>query len=107
MATPQQRAQRVVWYAETKSIISVKNYRREYGGDSPDRKTIKVWLEKFLATGNVLKQSGGARRSVSEEKVEEIRAGFQKSPRKSILQASRQFYVPPNEGQDCRSVFLR
>ncbi|PNF29996.1 hypothetical protein B7P43_G06954 [Cryptotermes secundus] len=30
-----------------------------------------------------------------KRKEEEIRAGFQSSPRKSIRQASRQFYVPP------------
>lgn len=50
-----------MWYAETKSIISVqRNYLREHGGGAPDRKTIKVWFEKFLATASVLKQSGGA-----------------------------------------------
>jgi hypothetical protein len=50
MATPQQRTQTVVWYAERKSIISVqRNYRREYGADAPDGKTIMVWFEKFLA----------------------------------------------------------
>jgi hypothetical protein len=57
-----------------------------------------AWFENFLATGSVLKQSGWARRSVSEEKVEEIRAGFQRSLRKSIRQVSRQFYVPPTCG---------
>ena len=95
MATPQQRAQTVFWYAETKSIIAVqRNYRREYGGNAPDGKTIKAWCEKFLATGSVKKESGGARTRVSEEKIEEIRAGFQRSPQKSIRQASRQFNVP-------------
>jgi hypothetical protein len=71
MATPQQRAQVVVWQAETKLFITVKrNYRQVYGGDAPDMKTIKAWSDKFLATGSLLKQSGGTRRNVSEEKVE-------------------------------------
>ncbi|KAJ4434309.1 hypothetical protein ANN_22863 [Periplaneta americana] len=41
----------------------------------------------------VNKQSGGSRRRVSEEKTEEIGAGFQRSPQKSIRHASRQFNV--------------
>ncbi|KAJ4441602.1 hypothetical protein ANN_11458 [Periplaneta americana] len=65
----------------------------EYGGNGPDGETIKAWCEKFLAAGSVNKQSGGSRR-VSEEKIEEIRAGFQRSPQKSIRHAFRQFNVP-------------
>ncbi|KAJ9584810.1 hypothetical protein L9F63_020831 [Diploptera punctata] len=83
------RAQAVFWYAETKSIITVqRNYRREYGGNSLDGKTIKAWLEKFLATGSVKKESKGARTRVSDEKIQEIRAGFQISLQKSIRQIS-------------------
>ncbi|PSN33739.1 hypothetical protein C0J52_27751 [Blattella germanica] len=37
-------------------IITVqRNYRREYGENAPDGKTIKAWCEKFLATGSVKK----------------------------------------------------
>ena len=94
-AAQRKRAQTVFWYAETKSIITVqRNYRREYGENAPDGKTIKAWCEKFLATGSVKKESGGARKRVTEEKIEEIRIGFQRSPQKSIRQASRQFNVP-------------
>jgi hypothetical protein len=69
MATPQQRAQVVVWYAETKWFITVQqNYRQVYGGDAPDTKTIKAWFDKFLATRSVLKQSGGTRRVFPKRK---------------------------------------
>ena len=79
-----QRGQTVMWYAETKSVIATqRNYRRVYGSDPPDAKTIKLWLNKFLTTDSALKQSGGVRRSLTEEKVEEIRQGFQRSPSKS------------------------
>jgi hypothetical protein len=94
MATPQQRAQVVVWYAETKSFIMVqRTYWRVYGGDAPDTKTIKAWFDKFLVTRSVLKQSGGTHRSVSEEKVEEIHTAFQRSHSKSIRRALRELYV--------------
>jgi hypothetical protein len=94
-ATPQQRAQVVVWYAETESFITVQqNYRLVYGGDAPDTKTIKAWFDKILATGCVLKQSGGTCQSVSEEKLREIHIAFQGSTSKSIRQASRELHVP-------------
>jgi hypothetical protein len=95
MATPQQWAQVVVWYDETKSFITMQwNYRWEYEGDAPDTKTIKAWFDNFLRMWSVLKQSGGTRWSVSEEKVEEIHTAFQRSPGKSIRQTSRELYVP-------------
>ena len=97
MATSQEHPQSVFWYAETKSIITVqkkKNYRREYGGDAPDGKTIKAWCEKFLATARVQKESGVSYRRATEKKKEEIRAGFERSSRKSIRQSSRQFNMP-------------
>ncbi|PSN38184.1 hypothetical protein C0J52_15040 [Blattella germanica] len=65
-ATQRKRAQTVFWYAETTSIITVqRNYRREYGKIAPDGKTIKAWCEKFLATGSVKKESGGARKRIN------------------------------------------
>jgi hypothetical protein len=57
MASPQERAQYVVWFSETKSPITVqRNYRRVFEKDLPDKKTIKAWYDKFLATGSVLRQ---------------------------------------------------
>ncbi|KAJ4427198.1 hypothetical protein ANN_24815 [Periplaneta americana] len=61
----------MMWYAETKSVISTqRNYRRVYGGAAPDAKSIRLLFNKLLTTGSVLKQSGGARGFVTEEKVE-------------------------------------
>ena len=91
MATPQT----VVWYAETRSVIATeRNYRGVYSSDAPDAKSIKLWFNnKLLTSGSMLKQSSGVQRSLTEEKVEEIRQGFQRSLNKSIRQASRQFNV--------------
>jgi hypothetical protein len=57
MGSPQERAVCVVWFSETKSLITVeRNYRRVFEKDPQDKKTIKVWYDKFLATGSVLRQ---------------------------------------------------
>ncbi|PSN49196.1 hypothetical protein C0J52_10916 [Blattella germanica] len=80
--------------AELKSVITKqRNYRGVYGSDAPDAKSIKLRFNKLLTTGSMLKHSSGVRRSLTEEKVEEIRQGFQRTLNKSIRHASRQFNV--------------
>lgn len=91
MAIPNERAQVVWWYAETKSVIQVqRNFRRVYNKDPPSFKTIKNWCDLFLATGNVLKGHGGGKARIQEEVVENVRRSFERSPRKSIRQAARE-----------------
>jgi hypothetical protein len=83
-----------MWYAETKLFITVqRNNWRVYGGDVPGMKTIKAWSDKILRTLSVLKQTEVSRRSVSEHKIEEILGAFQRSPSKSIFEASRGLYL--------------
>ncbi|KAJ4428989.1 hypothetical protein ANN_25985 [Periplaneta americana] len=48
------------------SLVSTQ--RRVYGEVAPDAKSVRLWFNKLLTTGSVLKQSGGARRSETEEK---------------------------------------
>ncbi|KAJ4433446.1 hypothetical protein ANN_15749 [Periplaneta americana] len=44
MATAQERAQAIWWYAETNSVIQVqRNFRRVFQKDPPSRNTIKTW----------------------------------------------------------------
>lgn len=46
MATPRQWVRVDVWYAETKSFITLqRNYRRVRGGDARGTKTITVWFD--------------------------------------------------------------
>ena len=90
MATPQMKAQTVVWYVEFKSIIRVqREFRRVFNQDAPTDKSIKKWYETFLATGTVLKKHGGGRK-VSDETVEKVQAAYEQSPRKSLRRASRE-----------------
>lgn len=94
MASVQEKAQVVVWYSDFKSIVMVqREFRRVYGKAAPDAKRIKAWHSQFLDTGSVIKRHGGGRR-VSDEQVENVRQAFQRSPSKSIRQASRELQMP-------------
>jgi hypothetical protein len=65
-----------------------------FGGVAPGTETIEAWFDKFLATENVQNQSAGTRRRVYEEEVSEILTASQRSPSKSVRQASMELYVP-------------
>ena len=94
MATPQMKAQAVLWYAEFKSIIRVqREFRRVFNRDAPTARSIKKWRDTFLATGSVLKKHGGGRRA-SDEMVANVQAAFERSPRKSLRRASRELQIP-------------
>jgi hypothetical protein len=85
----------VVWYTERKSFIAVqRNYWQVYGDDLPDKKTVKVSFDKVLATGSFHRQSQDTLESVSKKKAKQIHHAFQRSPTKSICQASRELQVP-------------
>ncbi|PSN47942.1 hypothetical protein C0J52_25552 [Blattella germanica] len=75
MEIPNERAQVVWWYAETKSIIQVqRNFRRVYNKDPPTHKTVKAWCNQFLATGNVMKGHGGGIPRIQENVVENVQS---------------------------------
>ncbi|KAJ4443111.1 hypothetical protein ANN_04761 [Periplaneta americana] len=59
-----------------KCVISTqRNYRPVYRGVAHDAKSSRLWFSHLLTTGRQCpKQSGRARRCMTEEKVEEIRA---------------------------------
>lgn len=95
MTTAQERAQCVIWYAETKSPITVqRKFQRTYQRAPPDVKTIKAWFDKFLATGSVNRQPGSGKKPTSEDTIDEIREAFGRSPTKSIRRASRELQIP-------------
>ena len=76
MTTPQEKAQYVSWFIETKSDVQTQhNYRSKYGRDPPSRPSIRLWHKKFMETGTVFKR---------------VRQAFQCSPMKSIRTAARQ-----------------
>ena len=54
MTTPQEKAQCVSWFIETKSDVQTQqNYRSNYGRDPPSCPSICLWHKKFMETGTV------------------------------------------------------
>ena len=108
MASPQEKAQAVLWFAEFKSVIlTQRKFKKEFNKNAPSRKLLYAWRDKFLATGSVLKKSGGARKVVSESRVEAIRATFARSPKKSVRIASRELAIPKSTVHDVLHKKLR
>ena len=60
MTTPQEKAQCVSWFIETKSDTQVqRNFRTKYGKVPPARSSIREWHKKFMDTGSVLHKGLG------------------------------------------------
>jgi hypothetical protein len=74
-------------------IADYSSYRRVFEKDPPDKKTIKAWYDKFLATGSVLRQSGSGKKRTSDETVEHVMEAFRRSPTKSIRRASLELNI--------------
>ena len=94
MTTPQEKAQCVSWFIETKSDVQTqRNYRSKYGRDPPSHPSIRLWHKKFMETGTVFntRRSGRPR---TFKNIECVRQAFQCSPMKSICTAARQLKLP-------------
>jgi len=90
MATPQEKAQCVSWFIETKSDVQTqRNYRIKYGRDPPSRPSIRALHKKFMETGTVLDKERSGRPRTSEENIDRVSQAFTRSPRKSIRTAAR------------------
>ena len=95
MTTPQEKAQCVSWFIETKSDVQTqRNYRSKYGRDPPSRPSIHLWHKKFMETGTVFDTRRSGRPRTSEENIERVRQAFQRSPMKSIHTVARQLEPP-------------
>jgi hypothetical protein len=95
MASPQERAQCVIWFSVTKLPITFqRNYRLVFEKDPPDKKIIKAWYDKFLPAGSVLRQSGSGKKRTSDETMEHVMEAFQRIPTKSIRRAAFELNIP-------------
>ena len=55
MFTPQEKAQCVSWFIETKlDVQTQRRYRTKYGKPPPSRSSIRRWHKKVMETGSVL-----------------------------------------------------
>ncbi|GBM54327.1 hypothetical protein AVEN_263039-1 [Araneus ventricosus] len=95
MATVQEKAICVLWFFETKSVITTqRRFRTTYKKDPPSDNSIRRWLTQFQETGSVLHRKGAGRPSTSQENVDRIQETFTRSPRKSTRQAAVQLHMP-------------
>ena len=96
MVTPQEKAQCVSWFIETKSDVQTQRwYRTKYGKNPPSRSSIRQWHKKFMETESVLDAVRTGRSRISAENIERVRQAFNRSPMKSIRTAARKLELPP------------
>jgi hypothetical protein len=56
MASPQKKAQCVLWYVESKSVVTVqRNFRQVYRKDAPSDKSVRKWYQHFQETAMLWK----------------------------------------------------
>ena len=84
MSTPQEQAQCVSWFIETKSDIQVQwNFRCKYGRKPFAQPTIQAWHKNFIETGSGLQRKGTGQPQISGEEIESVQAAYTRSPRNS------------------------
>ena len=77
MTTPQEKAQCVSWFIETKSDVQTwRNYRSKYGRDPPSSLSICSWHKKFMETGTVFDTRRSGRPRTSEENIKHVKQAF-------------------------------
>ena len=96
MVIPQEKAQCVSWFIETKSDVQTqRRYRTKNGKDPPSRSSIRRWHKKFMETRSVLDAVRSGRPRTSVENIERVRQAFSRSPIRFIRTAARELELPP------------
>jgi hypothetical protein len=92
----QQKAEFVLWFAELKSIVTMKRKWRSLhpGEKAPDDKALNRWLKQFKETGSAAKQKSSGQPGTLEENVVHIRQSCVRSPKKSITRRSLELWIP-------------
>ena len=78
MASMQEKAQCVLWVHESRSPVH-RQFRRKYGRDPPDVKSIKGWYDEFKETGSVCDKRRSGRPGVSDKTVDTVHTALQRS----------------------------
>ena len=95
-AAPQEKAQSISWFIETKSDVQIqRKYGSKYGKDPRSRSSIRWWHKNFMNRGSVLDAERSGRPRISGENIERVRQAFSRSPMKSIRTASRKLQLLP------------
>ncbi|GBM57625.1 hypothetical protein AVEN_225008-1 [Araneus ventricosus] len=95
MASPMQKAFCVLEFNKCRSVITVqRRFRQFYNQEPPNANNIRRWHRMFEETGCLCNGKTSGRPRVSEENVERIRRTYERSPRKSIYEGSRELQMP-------------
>ena len=81
-------------FAKTESWTIVQRaFGRKFRKRPPERKSIVIWHGKFKTHGCLCPAKRTGCPSSSEDVIEQVRTALQRSPRKLIRRASREFIV--------------
>ncbi|KAJ4441813.1 hypothetical protein ANN_11672 [Periplaneta americana] len=83
MWTPQEMAQCVTWFIETRSDAQVQRHvQTQNAREPPSRPTIRKWHRKLnlIETGSVLRQKGSGRRNSNAQDIERVQDAFVRRP---------------------------
>ena len=95
-AAPQEKAQSISWFIETKSDVQIqRKYGSKYGKDPPSRSSIRRWHKNYMKRGSVLDAERSGRPRISKKNIERVRQAFSRSPMKSIRTATRELQLLP------------
>ena len=67
-----------------------RTFRTKYTKDPPTDKTIRAWYKQFTETVCLCKQKSSGRPLTAEDDVEQVRASFMHSPKKSRGTAAKE-----------------
>ena len=74
--------------------IIQRAFRREFGKEPPERKSIVIWHGKFKTDGYLCPGKRTGRSLTSEDVIEQDRTAFQRNPYKSMRRAIRELQCP-------------
>ncbi|XP_035232211.1 uncharacterized protein LOC118204000, partial [Stegodyphus dumicola] len=95
MPAPQEKAQILWWFIETKSIMQTqRNCRRIYQKDPPSKSSILRWKKNFLETGSIANKKRSECPCTRDFDVERVRETFLHNPRRSVRSAARELDMP-------------
>ncbi|GBM58917.1 hypothetical protein AVEN_80717-1 [Araneus ventricosus] len=95
MASPVQKAFCVLEFNKCHSVITMqRRFRQRYNQEPPNANNIRRWHRMFEETGCLCKGKTSGRPRVSAENVERFRRTYERSPRKSTYEGSRELQMP-------------
>jgi len=85
----------VCWNITSKSVVTVRRaFRAKYAKDPPTDKNIHAWYKQFTETGCLCKPKSSGRLLIAEDYVEQVRASFLHSLKKSTGTAAKELSMP-------------